>query len=166
MSVIPAFLYWDGKQKKENAWKLVSHLACRMQPWTRDTVSKKVREDWHLTLYSALQKIHSSLQVPALKHKCAPTQTHTYISYTHIMQRHIYKIYKILAKATFSYVKQRTTLHTRLVMKKKEWRQIPQEVLWEMCTLCVDKVMQRTWHWKLKHFCLNHHLLKINSFHV
>lgn len=74
------------------------------------------------------------MQAPALKHKCAHTQTYTYISYTHIMHRHVYKIHKILAKTTFFYVKHRTALHTRLVIKRREWRQIQnKEVLTETC---------------------------------
>lgn len=134
MPVISAFLYWDGKQQKENAWKLVGHLACCTQQWTtRDLLWKKVREDCHLTLCSALQKIYSSRQAPAVKHKCAPRQAYTYVSYTHIMHRHVYKLYKILAKATFFYSKHRTALHTRLVMKRREWRQIHKEVLKETC---------------------------------
>ena len=80
---------------------------------------------------------------------------------THIMHRHVYKIYKILAKATFFCVKHRTALHTRLFMKRRERRQIHKEVLRETCTPSVwtGSYKER----KLKHFCLSHHLVKINS---
>lgn len=85
------------------------------------------------TVLCSPRNTQQSAGICTLTQMCTHTNTYTYVSYTHIMHRHVYKIYNILAKATFSYVKHRTALHIRLVMKKKEWRQIPQEVLWETC---------------------------------